>query len=240
MKNFKFLAIFIAYIAFTQHNATYTTDLEQQKLSLTSYLYATVWQPTQTIPAANTTDKNVIIFDLDGVLCKTNDLQAFYEIGMQNLIQYMFKYGTPSNKKLFEALAQAPAVTTYQAYNEGLLMPQIMVDWQCNAQELRDIQDAMIKHILSAKNLDITQKNLFIGVILMMTNPDVFVRTRQAISDGIHLARNLKKLGYKLYVLSNWDATSFPLFVEKFPEIFTYEGENLFDGVMISGKVGVV
>ncbi len=238
MKNFKLLAIFIVSITGISH--IQTTPEPTDKQSLAAYLYANLVQEQESIPAAIDTHKKAIIFDLDGVLCKTNDLQAFYEIGVPILTQYIAKYGKPSTKKIFQALEHTPAVTKLDAYNDGMRIPQIMVDWQCNAQELRDIQDEMVTHILNSKELSIIEKNMLVSTVFMMTTPHKFVATRQAIPEGILLARTLKKLGYKLYILSNWDPTSFPLFVEQFPEIFIYEGQDLFNGIMTSGKTGMI
>ena len=238
MKNFKLFTFFIAIIACTQPIYTNASS-DSSKNSLTAYLYASLCQPQETIPAACNASKNVIIFDLDGVLCKTNDLQAFYEIGMNVIMQYMLQHGKPSSKKLFEALKNAPAVTTASSYNEDMRMPQIMVDWQCNAQELRDIQDEMINHILNSQ-LAIAEKNLMVNTVLMMTTPEKFIATRQIIPAGLELARSLKKLGYKLYILSNWDPSSFYLLTAQFPELFNFEGQDLFDGIMTSGKTGMI
>ncbi len=238
MKNFKLFTFFIAIIAST--GPMYAcNESNSSKNSLTAYLYANLCQPQETIPAACNASKKVIIFDLDGVLCKTNDLQAFYEIGMNVIIQYMLQHGKPSSKKLFDALKDAPAVTTASSYNEGMRMPQIMVDWQCNAQELRDIQDQMINHILHS-DMTIIEKNLMVNTVLMMTKPEKFIATRQIIPDGLELARTLKKLGYTLYILSNWDPSSFSLLRTQFPELFNFENQDLFDGIITSGKTGMI
>ena len=239
MKNFKLLVGFVASIACVQKTHTTSQLKKESTKSMATYLYSYLGQQ-ESIPKAIHASKKVVIFDLDGVLCKTNDLQAFYEIGMPLIMQYMLKHGKPSSKKIFEALEHAPAVTTFDAFNEGMRLPQIMVDWQCNAQELRDIQNDMITHVLSTKQLSIIEKNLLVNTILMMTSPDKFIATRQIIPAGIELARTLKKLGYKLYILSNWDPTSFPLFQEQFPDIFEFEGKDLFDGIMTSGKTGMI
>jgi HAD superfamily hydrolase (TIGR01549 family) len=236
MKNLKLLAIVITIL--TCIHPMHST-IQSNEHSVAAYLYSALGLEQESIPAAQDSDKKVIIFDLDGVLCTTNDLQAFYEIGMTTILQYMLKHGKPSTQKLFEALKDVPAVTKFDAYNDGMRMPQIMVDWQCNAQELRDIQDEMITHILSSK-LEILEKNLMVNTVLMMTKPENFIATRQIIHAGVQLARILKKLGYKLYILSNWDPTSFPLFMEQFPELFIYEDANLFDGIMTSGKTGII
>ena len=44
-----------------------------------------------------------------------------------------------------------------------------------------------------------------------------------------------KAQGHKVYLLSNWDAHSFPLMDARFPELF-----SLFDGIMISGETGLL
>ncbi|MBV8660542.1 MAG: HAD-IA family hydrolase [Candidatus Dependentiae bacterium] len=237
MKQFKLLTFFIAVIACMQPIFGKEPSTNKTQQSITAYIYSNILQQSTMLPAAQDASKKIIIFDLDGVLCTTNQLRACQEIGIETIRQYFFEhFKFPSSQLLFETLEQAPAVTTYDAYNEkGLRMPQIMIDWQVGAQDLRDIQDTMITHI-SSLDRTITEKNLHIQTILMMTTPTKFITTRQVIPDGIQLARALKKLNYKLYILSNWDPTSFPLFVEKFPDFFTFEGKNLFDGIMISGQ----
>ena len=236
MKQFKLLTLFIATIACMQPIFGNMPSTDKTQQSMTAYLYSNILQQSTALPAAQSASKKIIIFDLDGVLCTTNKLRASLEIGMGTIGQYMLEhFKSPSSQLLFQALEFAPAVTTYDAYNQGIRMPQIMVDWQVGAQDLRDIQDTMMSHVASS-DLTISEKNLHIQTILMMTNPTKFITTRQIIPDGIELARSLKKLGYKIYILSNWDPTSFPLFVEEFPEFFTFEGRNLFDGIMISGQ----
>lgn len=239
MKNFTLWTLIITSIVCLSSQVMHASQ-QQSKQSIMAYLYSCLKPQTQIIPSARAASKKVIIFDLDGVLCKTNDLQAFYEIGMQTIVRYMLKHGQPCQQKLFKALQHAPALTTHDAYNNGMRLPNIMIDWQCNAQALRDIQDCMVAHICSNTALSIEEKNLHINTVLMMTTPHKFITTRQLILAGLQLAQKLKDLGYKLYILSNWDATSFPLFQEQFPELFMHQGQNLFDGIMISGKAGLV
>ncbi len=54
------------------------------------------------------------------------------------------------------------------------------------------------------------------------------------------MLHDLKDKGYTLYILSNWDPTSFALFTKAFPEIFIHHGKQIFDGIMISGHAGIV
>lgn len=241
MKYFALLVICSMTILHTNQIYSLPEQRNQAQQSLTAYLYSYIMKQKveSSIPAAIDTKKKVIIFDLDGVLCKTNDLQALYEIGIPVSLQYLIMHGKPSTEKLFEALQKTPATTKFKAYNEGLMIPQIMVDWLTNMQEIRDVQNSMIHHILES-NKTIIEKNFFINTVLMMTTPEKFVATRQIIPDAISLARKLKDLGYKIYILSNWDAPSFGIFQEKFPELFLYQDKQLFDGIMISGKTGML
>ena len=193
-----------------------------------------------TLENSSSTMKKSIIFDLDGVLCSTNNLKAFQAIGITTTLEYIAtQWKLPSQKELFDVLAGAPSVRHDDAYNQGIRMPNIMVDWQCATQSLSNIQQAMIDQINGSDKNNI-EKELLINTIMMMTTPELFISTRQTIPAGVELLQELKKNGYKLYVLSNWDPTSFPLFMQNFPEIFKYNEQAMFDGIMISGDVSLL
>ena len=191
----------------------------------------------QQIPDASTTHKKSIIFDIDGVLSTTNKLQAFYEVGIPTTLRYMQdQMQLPSEKILFDTLANVPAISQYTSYNKGIRMPQIMVDWQIGAQDLKTIRNSIIEY-LATSNLPESQKNWALQTALMMTNPQQFIATRTTIPANVALLHELKDKGYKLYILSNWDSSSFPLFKIKFPEIFMHNDKPTFDGIMISGDI---
>jgi HAD superfamily hydrolase (TIGR01509 family) len=205
-----------------------------------------VYYKNNQIPHANMTSKKNIIFDLDGVLCTTNDLQAFYEVGMSTITKYIveeflntMKLKTPSRKMLYEALEQAPAESKIKVYNESMQMPAIMVDWQCGLQPIENIQATMIDQI-NASSRSLTEKSLLINTILMMTNPEQLIASRRSIAEGIALLHELKDKGYNVYVLSNWDPNSFELFQEKFPAIFMHNGKPTFDGIITSGQTKLI
>lgn len=204
-----------------------------------AYLHANKITP-EPIPNATTTNKKAIIFDLDGVLATTNKLQAFHEIGIPTTLLYMQdQMQLPSEKILFDTLANVPAVSTYASYNKDLRMPQIMIDWQIGAQDLPTIRQSIIDYLTTA-TLPKSRKNWALQTAMMMMNPQQFVATRQTIPANVALVHELKDKGYNVYILSNWDATSFPLFQAKFPELFIHKGKPTFDGIMISGDVGIV
>ena len=244
----KYIITFIFVVTPVQqlHSSDFKLDTTQTiattaVISALAYAaYQQLNQPAQKfIPTADSSNITSIIFDLDGVLCATNKLRAFQEIGIPVTLSYMTnQIQLPSEKILFDALSGVPAISTYKSYNKNLQMPQIMIDWQTGAQDLPIIRKSITDHL---KNLDLpkTQKSWALESALMMTDPERFIATRQTIPANIALLYELKEKGYKLYILSNWDSTSFPLFQEKFPEIFLYESKEMFDGIMISGLAGI-
>ena len=192
------------------------------------------------LPDARTTKIKAIVFDLDGVLCTTNKMQAFYDIGLQVTLNFIYdQHKLPSEKVLFDTLAGVPAKSIYKSYNKALLMPQIMIDWQTQAQSLSAIQQAIINYLKTAPFPE-SQKNWVMQSALMMTTPERFISTRQIIAANVALLHELKNAGYKLYVLSNWDKNSFQLFQATFPEIFSNNNLPIFDGIIISGEIGIV
>lgn len=207
-------------------------------ITYVAYIQASNFAPHH-IPHATQSHKKAIIFDLDGVLCSTNKIRAFHEIGIATILQYIYdQKQLPSEKKLYDILAQVPAMSTYQAFNKNLRIPQIMVDWQTGAQDVQTIRQA-ITQCLKTLNLPEIQKSWALQTALMMTDPAKFIATRQIISENIQMLHELKEQGYQLYVLSNWDPNSFPLFKAQFPEIFMYQGKEIFDGIMTSGQAGI-
>jgi len=219
--------------------------LQTNQTMLTS-IYSYLFETKKVDPIPASTGDKVIIFDLDGVVLTTNSLQAFQEIGIDTTLLYIgaellynYQFKIPSKEGLFKALELTPADSTFDSYHDGLRMPQIMVDQQIGAQSLIAIQLAMNRQIKNSNRLD-AEKNLLLQTVAMMTTPEKFIRTRTTIPAGVELLHELKAQGYKIYVLSNWDPTSFPLLKTKFPEIFTYQNNDMFDGIMISGNVGML
>ena len=203
--------------------------------------YVQLNQPTpMTIPDAQHAKIQAIIFDIDGVLSTTNKLRAFQEIGFGTTLWEIIDQQTlPCEKMLFDALAGVSAVSTAKSYTKGLQLPQIMIDWQTGAQSAPIIQKS-ISDYLATSNLPESLKKWVLQSTIMMMNPQLFIATRQTIPANIILLHELKDKGYKLYILSNWDPASFPLFQATFPEIFMHNNSPTFDGIMISGNVGLV
>lgn len=228
------LAIIIACVSIQQLNSN---NFSFNLASLAHGFYTS--QPV-TLPHVQTTKIKAIIFDIDGVLSTTNRMQAFYDIGIPVTLNFIYdQQKLPSEKILFDTLADAPAISSYKSYNKGLLMPQIMIDWQIGAQSLAALQQAIISYLKTAPFPE-SQKNWVLESVMMMTTPQRFISTRQMIPANITLLRQLKDAGYTLYILSNWDKDSFALFQRTFPKIFSYNNSPIFDGIIISGEIGMV
>lgn len=210
----------------------------QQNIIFTMSQQFNLVQKKDEIPASQDSNIKSIIFDINGVLCQTDELQAAYLTGyvIANLLAHL---QIPSKDMLFSTLADVPAISTQQAYTKGRAMPQIMVDWKIGAQKQSDIQHAITDYLKTAP-FPQAQKDWVQATADMMIDPEKFVQIRKTIPANIDLLHELKEKGYKLYIVSNWEPSSFPLFQEKFPQVFTYKNKSIFDGIVTSGQVGIV
>ncbi|MGZ6255251.1 MAG: HAD family hydrolase [Candidatus Chromulinivorax sp.] len=182
-----------------------------------------------------------LIFDLDGVLCTTDQYKAFKIIGFSTIIHYLFnQWKLPKEELIYKALAHVPAKSTTTAFiTDTLRMPPIMVDWQSNLQPLATIQKAMLDHIKKSQHCK-AEKKLLEKIIELKTTPEQLIASRKIIPESISLLHQLKEKGYQLYIISNWDASSFPLLERQFPAIFSYQNTAMFDGIITSGQVQIV
>lgn len=175
-----------------------------------------------------------IIFDLDGVLFTTSK-KLYPKIAPYFPLYLLKKW---SDKKsigvkdhYLEVLAQIKGKSTKKSYHKGKPMPQIMIDWQTG----EDVYETVMTQIAQMPDLAYAYKKMMLAIAENVFNPAKFIRSRTRITKGIKLLRALKRNGYKVYVLSNWDAQSFPLLKKKYHKIM-----KLFDGIMISGEAGTL
>jgi len=190
------------------------------------------------ITPAQETPIKTIIFDLGDVLIapsRTIQTTLFIHTALQHpsVIYILAKQNIKF--EFFNMLHNIPASTPpadQVMYNQGKLMPQIMVDWQ-TGYPVHEIYAKTLSY-LATSNYPPSQKILFSKIVQLIFQPTKLIQTLRPIESMTKIAYGLKKQGYKLYVLSNWDAESFPLLTEKFSHLFT-----IFDGIMISGTEGI-
>ena len=185
-----------------------------------------------------------IIFDLDGVLLTTSTMKTLSNLGIYNLLQYIFTTGSALSKAaLFDVLRPIPAKTTWYSEHEGKPMPGIMMDWQTGAQTNAQLLATCFQYFqeqYDLGNLSSAQITIFKQLVNLMFDPTTYIESKTAISLNIKaletVAAYAQQNNIKLYILSNWDQESLPLLKTKFPEIFShFNNEN----IMISGNVGL-
>ena len=190
-----------------------------------------------------------IIFDLDGVLLKTDRNIASKAIGRHLFISYLLSFNNPLKLQdmffdYLESLRPRAFNTPKTAYKNRLL-PQIMCDWlsgKCSSDYLRELVQKNIEgNPFFTKRIEGKLLHAFAN---FMFTPQNFVSAVVPIKKGVALAKRCAKERdaygnnkHRLILLSNWDRQSFSLMLHdpKFSGIF-----SLFDDIIISGNVGKI
>ncbi len=179
-----------------------------------------------------------IIFDLGDVLIETKYMRALWNIGPLKLVSYATTGHNPfgSHKKLFNYLDTIlPADPNQEVVKDAHshILPQLMVDWLKGTISGQEILD--IIHKTPGNFANVQEEILVRAVAETIFTPEYFVQTRSLVKEGINAVLVLKKKGHKVYILSNWEPASFKLMQEDYPDFFA-----LFDGIVISGDIGLV
>lgn len=179
-----------------------------------------------------------IIFDLGDVLVETKYAQSMWSIGPTTMAAYAITLHNPftCNKKLYQFLDSIKPFNPKQVHikdHHGNILPQLIADWLSGS----------IPYTMLLATIDATPGNfsnwaeerLVRSLANTIFDPINFVKTRCLVPDGVAFVQACKNAGHSIYILSNWDPASFILMEEKYPEFF-----SLFDGIMISGDVGLL
>ncbi len=176
-----------------------------------------------------------IIFDGDGVLFDTRSFHAAKEIGLLNLMAYG-KNPSPLFMDFLNTIEPRHEDTPVAYDTQGNLLPQLFCDWltgaKTPAQILNQVNSAIDENTVLTKR----EKNVIRGMNeFIFGDPEHYIHTKQLIRDGKKFVKRCKKQGHKVFILSNWDAASFPALQKRFSKFL-----DLFDGVVISGDVGLM
>jgi len=148
-----------------------------------------------------------IFIDINALVA-TSSVAASKHVGIINSLKYSATVGhTPSKSDLFKALQNAPSLSTQKTYNENLIMPCILSDWLLGLQSNNAIKAIIYQH-LQKSNLSDIEKTVFKNIISMMMNPSHLVETQYVIKDLTKILHSLKKNGYTVYIIGNWDKES--------------------------------
>ena len=194
------------------------------------------------------TEQKTVIFDLGDTLTITDDFAAFRQVGLLNFAVYLAK-----NPRLFaniNALSRTIEQRFFNVLNvieprhedetqtyspRGFLLPQLMCSWMKGTRNGSDTYE-LIMHTLTAHPEYCTSEaecNLILAMSRLTFTPEIFASTRKLAPHAVELVQYCKEQGYRIAVLSNWDAESFTLVKNRFPELF-----NLVDDIVISGQTG--
>jgi FMN phosphatase YigB (HAD superfamily) len=127
---------------------------------------------------------------------------------------------------------QTPYDQTYDEHGNAL--PALMCAWLQGIITSSEIKLLTKQEIQSHPEWFECQaeRRIIENVINMIFTPKLFINSRKVSPTGIAFIKRCKKEGHKIYGLSNWDAESFILLKNTYPELF-----DLFDGIIVSGQV---
>ncbi len=186
------------------------------------------------VPAKNTS-YTTVIFDVGDVLVTTSSKSkaslAAKSIASNpfTLVTYVY-YQSALKDEFFKELQKIPALSKKPMYNQGKRMPQIMADWMIEIRPSIDIYNDVVQSIQSSKRSSMT-KHVLTRIAQLTFIPQDLANSQKVIEPMKKLVKELKKKGYKTYVLSNFSKDGFYALKRKHYDLF-----KLFDGIVISGE----
>ena len=211
------------------------------------FIFAALIYSASLITAASS--RKNFIFDFGGVLFFTNKLTSLRHIGLTDIALCSAQQGINPlylnrhiTKKLFDTLNQVGTLhqlkaihSAHQTYDEhGNTLPLLMCAWlqgNISNDEIKTLIHQEINQHPEWFECN-AEKRIIIKTIELIFTPELLINSRKTSKAGIAFLKKCKNEGHKIYGLSNWDAESYVLLQQKYPELF-----ELFDGVVISGEV---
>jgi FMN phosphatase YigB (HAD superfamily) len=182
-----------------------------------------------------------VIFDIGDTLFTTSKKEITKLIWPEALA-YSLTFHNPSHAKkiLFEIFNRIEPIKNPDLRvedGEGNVVPQIIRDWLCGfmtgAQALSLVDKYCDKNPAMFSNK--AERDLIRAIASIIFTPELFIQTQELIPQALAFVQYCKNNDHCLFVVSNWDKESFDLFRKRYPALF-----RLFDGVMISGHVGML
>lgn len=177
-----------------------------------------------------------IIFDMEGVLFSVSRLKQIGIILLIVIKHPSLIYVLLTKNIRHEFLTMLEKVPAHgqnkPMFNQNTKIPPILVDWMTGRNQ-NDLFNSTISCI-SKSTYSTGEKALFCSIVESLFSPEKFIQSVRPIKNMQKLAYALKSKGYNIYILSNWDAQSFPFLVKKHQSFF-----NIFNGYLISGTEGI-
>jgi HAD superfamily hydrolase (TIGR01549 family) len=182
-----------------------------------------------------------VIFDMGGVIAETNTLGFLWEVGpLKIILNTLFTRKNPRKVlyRFLDTLIPRNELSVQARDDKGTYVPQIMTEWlkgTLTPQEIYElIADSIDKHPEFFMNQ--TDQEVIKSIARTMFSPETFVKTRVLLQESIDFVKRCKEQGHAVYILSNWDAVSFPLLLEQNPEF----AELFKDHIVLSGQTGLI
>ncbi|MBP6869677.1 HAD hydrolase-like protein [Candidatus Babeliales bacterium] len=148
-----------------------------------------------------------IFVDINALVA-TSPTAASKIVGIINSMKYTARVGhIPSKSDFFKALKNVPAQSSQLTYNDDLVMPAILSDWLLGLQSNNTIR-YIINQYLEKCSISEIEKTIFKNISSMMMNPAIFIDTQYLMKDIAKILHTLKKSGYNIYIIGNWDKES--------------------------------
>jgi FMN phosphatase YigB (HAD superfamily) len=196
---------------------------------------------TLAFPLCNLFSAN-IIFDMNGVLVTQSG--SFMEIGPFKFFGFFNPIHIEDTFFDFLGSLIPRRDNTPHAIHKDRLLPQIMCDWHTGLLTAQQIRDLIMKKLNElAPAFDSQRKvKLMEAIAHFIFTPERFVKVIKPLKHGVRILKKCYKQKdangnriHKIFILSNWDAESFPLLYEN-DELRKFL--ELADGIIISGLVG--
>jgi len=180
-----------------------------------------------------------IVFDLNGVLFFNKRSFQIKNMGYISIIFYALlclKNPLQIKKNLFNRLDEA-FPKPYDTFpietqdEEGNTLPYIMDLWLKGMISGKKIINTFKGYLINNQNLKPVEKKILYRLVQLIFNPKLFSEAQYLDPHAQTIITLLKKMGYKIYILSNWAPDSFKIIQEKYQNFFA-----LFDGIIISGE----
>ncbi len=176
----------------------------------------------------------VIIFDLGDVVFTTEQLWGLLNVETKVLLEEypelaeFFQKGI-TKKDVWNFLYE---ISTDIVPNDPAMLklfPPIMANWLTGMSSEEVVQIA--ETYLASSHYSEGMKKVWRTLARHLFNPRTLIDSMPMIEPIGDLAYAFKVQGYQLYVLSNWDHSSWPYLQEKHGEFF-----KMFDGLVYSGQ----
>lgn len=184
-----------------------------------------------------------IIFDLIGVLFAIDQYAILRHMGVARVLRYMLTH----HKNPFScAYAVLNHMATQEEHNDRVIhykkarLPRCIAEWQegkkTNRQALQEVSQFLYTPQGSSFFQSNYEQQTVNHIITTIFNASCLTNYMRPVIPNLFLVKDLKQFTpYRLFLLSNFDVDAMATLSLSYPEFF-----SLFDGVVVSGQVGLL